>query len=198
VELIGTVVRLQVQRSRLKPGERGERVYDPAPLLQVDEMEVGPRGVVGLHGAVGSDGGERVVDVHHADHVDSRNGRLRNGLSVLPLAHYRQMRERYGEHLADGAAGESLLLDTAGPLTEDDLAGQLLLETVDGPALQLSGATAAPPCVEFSRFALRLPVGVVDDAVRGALVDLAGGVRGFYVAVAGEGRVRSGARLLRA
>jgi len=192
VELIGTIVRLQVQRSRLKPGERGARVYDPAPLLQVDELEIGPRGVVGLHG------GERVADVHHADHPDSRNGRLRNGLSVLPLAHYRRMRERYGEHLADGAAGESLLLDTPGPLTEDDLAGQLLLDTVEGPPLELSGAAAAPPCVEFSRFALRLPVGVVDDAVRAALVDLDGGARGFYLQVAGLGRVRAGARLLRA
>ena len=192
VELIGTVVRLQVQRSRLKPGGRGERVYDPAPLLEVDELEVGPRGVRGVTGH------EQVLDVHHADHPDSRNRRLANGLSVLPLAHYAALRARYGDHLADGAAGESLLLDTAGTVTEDDLAGDLLLETVDGPALQLSGATAAPPCVEFSRFALRLPVGVVDDAVRGALVDLDGGARGFYLQVSGEGRVRAGARLLRA
>jgi len=197
VELIGTVVRLQVQRSRLKPGGRGRRVYDPAPLLEVDELEVGPRGVTGLPG-VGSDGGERVLDVHHADHPDSRNRRLANGLSVLPRAHYRQLRERYGAHLADGVAGESLLLDTPGPLTEDDLAGPLLLETVDGPALPLSGAAAAPPCVEFSRFVLRLPVGVVDDSVRTALVDLDGGARGFYLEVGGEGRVRAGARLLRA
>ena len=192
VELIGTVVRLQVQRSRLKPGERGQRVYDPAPLLQVDELEIGPRGVRGVVGA------ERVLDVHHADHPDSRNRRLANGLSVLPQAHYAALRARYGDHLADGAAGESLLLDTAGPLTEDDLAGDLVLETADRPGLQLSGATAAPPCVEFSRFALRMPVGAVDDRLRTALADLDGGARGFYLAVAGEGRVRAGARLLRA
>ena len=192
VELIGTVVRLQVQRSRLKPGERAARVYDPAPLLEVDELQVGPRGV---RGRVGD---EQVLDVHHADHPDSRNRRLANGLSVLPLAHYRALRERYGDHLVDGVAGESLLLDTSGPMTEDDLAGPLLLDTVDGPALPLSGATAAPPCVEFSRFALRQPVGTVDDALRAALEDLDGGARGFYLQVAGEGRVRAGARLLRA
>jgi hypothetical protein len=35
VDVLGTVVRLQVQRSRLKPGPRSTRVYDPAPLLEV-------------------------------------------------------------------------------------------------------------------------------------------------------------------
>ncbi|MDT7550979.1 MAG: hypothetical protein QOE84_3373, partial [Actinomycetota bacterium] len=33
MELIGTVVRLQVQRSRLKPGAGTARVYNPGPLL---------------------------------------------------------------------------------------------------------------------------------------------------------------------
>ena len=71
MELIGTVVRLQVQRSRLKPGEKTQRVYDPAPLLEVDELQVTPRGVLGPGG---------LLDVHHADHADTRNVKLRNGL----------------------------------------------------------------------------------------------------------------------
>ena len=66
---------------------------------------------VGLH----RDG--PVLDVHHADHPDSRNVRLRNGLSLLPRASADALRARYGEHLVDGAAGESLLLETAGPWT---------------------------------------------------------------------------------
>ena len=192
VELIGTVVRLQVQRSRLKPGERRARVYDPTPLLEVPELEVGPRGVRGLLD------GRPVLDVHSADHPDSRNRRLRNGLSVLPRAHYRRLRQRYGDHLVDGAAGESLLLETAGPLTEADLAGELLLDTVDGEALVLSGAMVASPCVEFTRFVLGRPVGALDDEVRAALDDLDGGARGFYLSVSGTGRVRAGARLVRA
>ncbi len=188
MELIGTVVRLQVQRSRLKPGPRGSRVYDPAPLLEVDALEVGPRGVTG----------DGQLDVHHADHEDTRNVKLLNGLSLLPRTHYAALRERYGAHLVDGAAGESLLLDTPGPLTEGDLAGELLLDTADGGVLRLHDVVAAPPCVEFSRFCLGRGLGPVDADVEQALVDLGGGARGFYAQVDGTGRVERGARLLRA
>jgi len=188
---LGTVVRLQVQRSRLKTGPRGARVYDPAPLLAVEALEIGARGVVGLT----ADG--PLLDVHHADHPDTRNVRLANGLSLLPRPHAAALRARYGPHLGDGAAGESLLLDTAGPWTEADLTGPLWLETADGGLLELGGATAAPPCVEFSRFCLRLPVGPVGADVAQALVDLDGGARGFYAQVRGTGRVEPGARLLR-
>ena len=189
--LLGTVGRLQVQRSRLKPGPAGARVYDPAPLLQVDALEVGPRGVVGrtAHGPV--------LDVHHADHPDTRNVRLVNGLSLLPRGHYDRLRQRYGPHLVDGAAGESLLLDTAGPWSEQDLAGTLLLEAADGGVLALTGAVAAPPCVEFSRFCLGLPLGPVGADVSQALVDLDGGARGFYVQAQGTARIEAGARLWR-
>ena len=188
---IGTVARLQVQRSRLKPGPATTRVYDPGPLLEVEALEVGPRGVVGQT----TDG--PVLDVHHADHPDSRNRRLTNGLSLLPRAHYAVLRERYGAHLVDGVAGESLLLDTGGPWTEADLAGELWIETVEGELLRLDGAAAAPPCVEFGRFCLGLPPGPVGPEVRQALDDLDGGARGFCARVDGTGRVERGVRLLR-
>ena len=189
VELIGTVVRLQVQRSRLKPGPRGARVYDPAPLREVDALEVGPRGVVGRT----PDG--PVLDVHHADHPDSRNVKLVNGLSLLPRAHYEALRSRYGAHLVDGAAGESLLLETSGPWPSLD--GPLRLETADGE-LVLEDVMAAPPCVEFSRFCLGLPVGALGPEVDQALADLDGGARGFYASARGTGVVQRGARLWRA
>lgn len=184
MQILGTVVRLQVQRSRLKPGPRGTRVYDPAPLLEVAALEVGPRGVVG------QTGGGPVLDVHHADHPDSRNNQLRNGISLLPRAHYALMRARYGDHLVDGVAGESLLLDTEGPWAA--LPEELALETADGGLLPLSGIVAAAPCVEFSRFCLRS-----DEGVEQALEDLDHGTRGFYATVGGSGRVERGARLLR-
>lgn len=192
--LVGTVVRLQVQRSPLKQRPPGSGPYDPRPLLAVPALEIGPRGCTGLPG--GSADGERVVDVHHADHPESRQVRGVNGLSVLPAAHYARLRERYGPHLVDGVAGENLLLD-AGPLQADDLAGTLLLETDEG-LVEASGAMAAPPCVEFAQHVLRRPVGDVGDEVRAALDDLDAGTRGFYLRVAGTGTVRAGARLLRA
>jgi hypothetical protein len=189
VELIGTVARLQVQRARLKPGPATTRVYDPSPLLEVAALDVGPRGVVG----VTPEG--PVLDVHHADHPDTRNVRLVNGLSLLPRAHYDAMRARYGEHVVDGAAGESLLIDTAGPWQADDLPSALLLELVDGDLLPLQDLQVASPCVEFSRWCLRQPPGPVGDDVRAALVDLDGGSRGFYARPEGRGRVARGARL---
>jgi hypothetical protein len=177
-----TVVRLQVQRSRLKPGPAGARVYDPAPLLEVEALELGARGCTGLLGE------QRYVDVHHADHPDTRNNKLANGVSLLPLAHYAQLQARYGDHLSVGAAGESLLL--SGPVPP----GDLLLETDEG-SLRLTAVVPAPPCVEFSRFCLGLPVGPVGADVEQALVDLGGGVRGHYARAVGTGVVRVGARL---
>lgn len=187
MQTVGTVVRLQVQRSRLKPGPRATRVYDPAPLLEVDVLEIGPAGVVGLVGD------ERVLDVHHADHPDTRNRGI-NGVSLLPRVHYDRLRARFGDHLVDGAAGESLLLDSDGPWSS--LEGPLVLETTDG-RLELSDPVVAAPCVEFTRFCLGREPGRVDDELTAALEELDGGTRGFYVTVAGTGRVERGARLLR-
>ena len=138
-----------------------------------------------------------MLDVHHADHPDTRNRRLANGLSLLPRAHYAGLRQRYGPHLVDGVAGESLLLDTAGPWTGADVEGALWLETVEGELLELAGTEPAPPCVEFSRFCLGVPVGPVGPDVSQALLDLDGGARGFYAQVRGTGRVERGVRLLR-
>ncbi len=191
VTVLGTVVRLQVQRSPLKPGPAGERVYDPSPLLEVPSLEVGPRGVRGLL----PDG--PVLDAHHADHPQTRNVRLVNGLSVLPRAHYDALRARFGPQVVDGSAGESLLLDTDGPLTEDDLRGPLLLDAVDGDPLPLELVAAAPPCVEFSRWCLGRGVGEVDDEVKAALAWLGDGRRGFYLRTEGTARITRGARLVR-
>ncbi len=187
---LGTVVRLQLQRSPLKPGPRGQRVYDPSPLLELPALDVGPRGVTAPDGA---------LDAHHADHPQSRNVKLGNGVSVLPRAHYEALRAHFGPHAVDGCAGETLLLDTDGPFTQADLEGGLLLDTVDGPPLALTGARAAPPCVEFTRWLLLRDVDTpVDDVVRDALAFLEDGRRGFYLTPQGTGRVAVGAVLRRA
>ena len=195
-QVLGTVVRLQVQRSPLKPGPRSTRVYDPTPLLEVAALEVGPRGVLGLPGGTGH-GGPPVLDVHHADHPAGKNHGA-NGLSLLPRAHYDRLRQRFGAHLADGIAGESLLLDTPAAWGPGDLTGRLALETEDGGELELGQAAVAAPCVEFSRFCLGRGADEPDDEELVAALDaLDHGTRGFYLTVRGTGRVRAGARLLR-
>jgi len=186
MDLIGTVVRLQVQSAPLKPRPSGSGRYDPAPLREVSALAVNPDGC----------DGDGIVDVHHAAHPQSRHVRGRNGLSLLAVGHYTELRERYGDHLADGTAGENVLLDTAGRLTADDLRDTLLLET-DGEPLQLTEVLVAAPCLEFSRFCAGRDVGDDGPEVQAALEHLSHGTRGFYLRVTGNGVVRRGARLLR-
>ena len=182
MELIGTVVRLQVQRSRLKPGPATTRVYDPSPLAEVTELVLGPRGVVG----------DGILDVHHADHPDSRNVKLINGISVMTASRYAALRATYGAHLVDGIAGESLLLDSE---HLDDLSGRLVIEGADGPIE--CDSIPAPPCVEFSRFVLGRGAGDVGPEVMAAKDALEDGARGYYLQTTGTGTVRRGARLMR-
>ncbi len=179
MDLIGTVVRLQVQRAPLKPGDAGQRVYDPTPLAQVSALEVTPQGVIG----------DGLLDVHHTAHPQSRNYRPAQGLSVMTQPLYAALRLAYGPHLVDGIAGESLLLDAG-----EDLTGELLLETCEG-LLEVT-AEPIPPCVEFSRFVLGVD-GTGPD-VLAVLEALGGGARGAYLATEGAGRVERGHRLLRA
>src|SRR2546427_7892671 len=65
---LGRIVRLQIQRSSLKTGEKPRRAYDPAPLLAVDRVALGPDGVLGEDA-----GGAWLVDVHHRAHPWTKN-----------------------------------------------------------------------------------------------------------------------------
>jgi hypothetical protein len=172
-----TVTRLQVQRLPLKPGDRGARIYDPSPVTVVDALEVGPRGCVGILD------GERILDTHHADHPQTRNRDLDNGLSLLTVTALAALRSTYGAHVVPG---ESLLVDELPP-------GDLLLET-DGEALLLEQVLPAPPCVEFSRYCLGIAPPSL-DGVQETLRALDDGARGFYARVCGAGTVRVGARI---
>jgi hypothetical protein len=54
-----------------------------------------------------------------------------------------------------------------------------------------------PPCIEFSRWCLRRPVGPVDEQVQATMDALGDGARGYYARPLGEGRVQTAARLFR-
>lgn len=184
-EMLGRVVRLQVQTRPLKSGR--PRGYDPSGLHAVTHLDVSPSGVVGT-----TADGQRLLDCHHVEHPQTRDGKGRRGVSLLALGDYRWLRARFGAHLVDGVAGESMLIDRATPLAGLDLSAGLLV--AGQPPFRLAAVRPATPCVEFSRFCLgrSLDAGEeVDDTVRGALAELIGH-RGF-IAVAGEqGRVAVG------
>jgi hypothetical protein len=181
VRLIGTIVRLQVQESSLKVGDKPRR-YDPAPIQSVPALSVSSAGVVGL-----AENEQSIVDVHNHDHPASKNRRGENGISIGFTGHYRVMRQRFGQHLADGIAGENILIEVDRQFQEEELAGGVVVEATGGKQLELRPVIVAAPCVEFSRYALQFPDDArPDTTVTEALRFLDAGMRGFYATYGGE------------
>ena len=148
----------------------------------VPAISLSASGVVGLTGS-----GATIVDVHHHDHPASKNRGGENGISLGFTAHYHAMRERFGQHLSDGIAGENILVAVDRLFPVEDLAGGVVVEGSDGKRLELRSVIVAAPCVEFSRYALKFPDGARPDAtVTEALRYLDAGMRGFYATYEGE------------
>ena len=174
---VGTVARLQIQRSSLKIGQKPYRVYDTSPLQSVEQMSVSPDGAIAL-----LPDGQEIIDVHHREHPKSQYAGV-NGLSIGFTSHYTRMRARFGDHLFEGCAGENVLIDTS-ELTElsDVERGVMIRCAALGVDLWLGNVRIALPCLEFSRFALRLPQAERESSdVKHALQFLEQGTRGFYV-----------------
>jgi hypothetical protein len=178
---IGRIKLVQVQRSSLKAGERPYRYYDPTPLLVVDGLLLSPEGVVG----VAADG-QRVIDVHNVGHPASKNHQGVNGISIGFTGHYQAMRERFGPHLADGCAGENILVEAGPTFALSDLGSQLAIETAGGAIVHLAALMVAAPCVEFSQFAASQGERLPAEALKATLQFLDEGMRGFYTSLAGD------------
>ncbi|HEY7908912.1 MAG TPA: hypothetical protein VIC60_08545 [Thermomicrobiales bacterium] len=191
MELIGRIVRLQVQESSLKVGERPRRWYEPGPIRAVPMLTLDARGVTGREAD-----GAAVPDVHNAAHPASKH-RGENGISVGFTSHYAVMRTRFGDHLADGIAGENILVEVERMFTEGDFAAGVHIEAADGALVRLEEVISAEPCVEFSRYALRYPLDAPSDrTVTDALNFLREGTRGFYATYRGlPATISLGARL---
>jgi hypothetical protein len=180
MQQLGTIVRVQVQRTGLKrPAAKG-RYYDPAPLLAVGAVRLTSEGVVGLAEA------EEFVDVHNRLHPDTKNADV-NAVSLGFTAHYDAMRERFGSHLCDGIAGENILVETVDVVDLTRLQQGVVVRTRGGELVELERLMVAEPCVEFTRFALCdrdavRPAADVNDGLR----FLREGMRGFYASYAGS------------
>jgi hypothetical protein len=176
LELIGPIVRLQVQISSLKQGERPRSWYDPAPIRSVPKLQIDDGGVTGIDGT-------SLADVHHRDHPLSKY-RGENGISVGLTGHYKRMRERFGDHLVEGIAGESILVQADRTITEGEIEHGVVILTANGP-VELSAMLSAPPCVEFSKFCAGYrPEQKPDLTITETLQFLNDGMRGFYATLA--------------
>lgn len=171
---IGEIIQLQVQVDSLKQGEKNNRYYEPAGLRTVSALRLTPEGVVGLVA------GQELSDVHHADHPESKNRTLTNGISFNFTSHYTRMQERFGAHLSQGIAGENILVATDEVFDEAAFAGGVLIQTQDGQQIQLTQVCVAEPCAPFSTFALNLDTRPPAELLKAALQFLDGGTRGFY------------------
>src|SRR5260370_10221520 len=114
---LGRIVRLQIQRASLKTGDKPARVYSPGPLRGVARLAIGPDGVLGE-----SPDGSWLLDVHHRAHPHTKNEDGAHGISLGFTAHYRLMRERFGERISAGCAGENILVETGGRIPLGELA----------------------------------------------------------------------------
>lgn len=169
-ELIGEIVRLQVQRIPIKV--KGES-YLPEEILEVKSASVDSSGMLGWHK------GAWVVDAHHKAHPSMRGGG-RKTLSVGFTGHYTAMEERFG-NVPLGVAGENFIVDGEA-LWLDDLGGGIIVETADGQ-LPLEGARVAAPCREFTCFLLGRDEVAPRDEIGDSLAFLNDGRRGFIVEV---------------
>lgn len=168
-ELIGEIVRLQVQRIPIKVKGTG---YLPGEILPVERASVDSWGMVGWHD------GAWVVDAHNRAHP-SRRGGGRRQLSIGFSGHYDAMAERFGA-APIGIAGENIIVDGAA-LWIEDLGEGLIVETVAGE-LELERPRVAAPCLEFTSFMLGLDTVAPLSEIEEALADLHDGRRGFIVA----------------
>ena len=183
---IGTIVRLQIQRSSLKTGEKPDRMYDPTPLLPVQRLTVTPDGVLGA----GSEGGW-IVDVHHRAHPETKNEDGLHGVSVGFTSHYAAMRDRFGDRIVVGCAGENVIVSADQMFTYEDLAGGVAIVKTDGAErVRLKVLQVAHPCRPFTGWASGGRV--ESDVLKAHLQFLDGGTRGFYCLGEGAGTIAVG------
>jgi hypothetical protein len=170
---VGAVVLLQIQRGPLKQGAT-RKVYQPdGALVSVERFFLNQRGVTALFE------GQEALDVHHADHPNSRN-RDTNPLSIGFTSHYAHLQRRFGEHVKLGIAGENIIVQTDEVFDEGALAAEIAFRSADGGLTIIQNLYAIPPCKPFSAYCLNQPEEqVLPHTIADTLRYLSSGLRGF-------------------
>lgn len=181
LQLLGPIVRLQIQTAALKIGAKPREAYDPAALLAVDTLTLTEAGAE----AHWPDG-ERVLDIHNRHHPATRQFEGENALSVGFTAHYDLMREHFGGPVTLGCAGENVIVAVERRIPLEQVARGLVIHGAGRPApARLHRIMAAAPCRPFTRYLLRAEADDEAASLKAGLQFLGGGMRGFYAALAG-------------
>jgi hypothetical protein len=174
---LGRVKLLQVQPSGLIIKTPTGHFYDASRRLEVDSLFITPLGI-----EADTPDGKHVLDIHHISHPDKAydNDDL---VCIGFTAHYEAMRDRFGEHMVDGIAGENIIIEYEDEVWPDDLDLHLAIENQEsGNRTLLDLVSFAAPCREFSHFATQsqhqdLPA----NKLKAALQFLGNGRRGFLL-----------------
>lgn len=179
---LGHVKLVQIQPSGLIIDTPSGDFYDASRRVEVDQIQITSRGI-----EFTPPEGDRVLDIHHIDHPDKAydNDDL---VSIGFTSHYKAMRDRFGEHMVDGVAGENIIIEYDQEVWMNDLGQRIAIENKEtGQKALFYMESFASPCKEFSHFAAksqdkRLPAAelkatlqFLDKGRRGFLLGLSDG-----------------------
>jgi len=179
IQDLGRVKLVQVQPSGLIIDTPSGDFYDATRRVEVEKLIITALGI-----EADTLNGEHVLDIHHINHPDKAY--KDDLISIGFTSHYAAMRERFGEHMEDGVAGENIIIEYDREVWMEDLGQQIIIENVEtGQQIKLDVLRFAAPCNEFSHFAAnsqheQLPVG----ELKNTLQFLNKGRRGFLLALA--------------
>lgn len=177
VKLIGHVEYVQIQKEPLKSWVGSERIYDPSPIVRVQQLLIDNDGIVGV-----DESGQSLIDVHNRRHPRSRNSNGINALSIGFTSHYAAMRKRFGSGITDGCAGENIIVAVSEIVKPSELGSRLVLYNVASDRrFELEAVQIAAPCAEFSRFAAGYELDSFE--LKAVLQFLDNGMRGYYARV---------------
>ena len=149
---LGTVKLVQLQPKRMIVEGLSLALFDCNRRKEFPQIQITADGVSAY-----APNGDPVLDVHHTKHPETRF-KSGNSLSIGFSAHYKAMRARFGSHIADGTAGENVLIDFRDEVWLDYLGKHLLFENPEtGLNALLDVNRIAKPCSPFGHFVSASP-----------------------------------------
>lgn len=174
---LGHVKLVQIQPGGLIIKTPSGYFYDASRRLEVEELIISERGIEAT-----APTGKHVLDIHHLDHPDKAYD-SDDLISIGFTSHYQAMRDKFGEHMVDGVAGENIIVENKQEIWLEDLGSQIIIEnSKTGQQTILDQIQIANPCEEFSHFAAcSQDKRLAADKLKSTLKFLSGGRRGFLM-----------------
>lgn len=177
IQELGSVKLTQLQPSGLIIKTPSGYFYDASRLVEVDSLTITPLGIEAT-----TPDGEQVLDIHHISHPDKAYDD--DDLVCIGFtSHYDAMRQRFGDHMVYGIAGENIIIEYDQEVWSEDLGERIGIQNPDtGDWVLLDLLSYAEPCSEFSHFSAqsqdqKLPA----DQLKSTLQFLGKGRRGFLL-----------------